>query len=235
MILSYEEAKELMLEENKLQYLSDMLENYANSNLSSAQFMYLSFLYTRRYDLLLRYHYEYFDKVRQFPFNKDEINELYHRGLITEQWKSGDPDNPALTAEGSKLMDNLLKVNPRTITIISEKKESMGKELIEEYPDYFYANHQAYPTKGFRKTKTHNGKFIEGRYDLINYYYEIIEGNQELHESILEKIRYAKRQNGVDNRGNNVPQIRQTIMNFVINKDWEYIKVIGNNTNIKIG
>lgn len=235
MILSYEEAKELMLEENKLQYLSDMLELFSKSELTSSQYMYLSFLYLNRYDLLLQYHYEFFKKKREFPFNKKEINQLYDKELISEQWISGDPDGPVITAKGRKLMDELLKVNPRSITIITEKKERMGKELIDEYPDYFYANHQYYPTKGFRKTKTHSGKYIEGKYDLINYYYEIIEGNEELHKSILEKIRYAKRQNGLDNKGTNVPQIRQTIMNFVINKDWEYIKPIENSTNIKIG
>jgi hypothetical protein len=218
------EKKDIITEESKLDFFLQLITNVVKSKLLPEEFIYLSILYFEKYELLYEYFSELFKLIGEYPINREQVQSLYEKGLISTIWKSTYPDDPILTNAGKKIVESIYEISPNSITIKQEEIEKFGNELIDAYPDYFVSKGQFFPTKGFSSTPTFKGKLIVGKYQLMLHYYELINGDAELHKSIIDKINKSKLLNNVDNSGTVVPQIRTTLMKFVVNKMWEFIK-----------
>lgn len=225
-LVKIEDIKDDLIIEVKSTLLQTLLNNQAELGLTPAQIVYLLILYFEDYACLYKYCQTGFNKNQKFPFTKDEVDSLYYNKLITECWTTQYPDEAVITVQGRKLIEKLIGVKTSAITKVQKKIESFGEELVETYPSFFYgAQGQAYPTKGYNKTAMTNGKIIEGQYALFKLYYDTIEGSTELHNEILEKIKYGLKLNGFENKGQRCSAIRTTLMKFVINKNWTSIHI----------
>lgn len=225
-LVKYEDVKEEIIEESKLQFLSNIINAQAESGLTPGQFVYLCLLYLENYAGIYKYCQVGYEKNKRFPFTKDEIDSLYIKKLISEPWESMYPDDAIITTKGRNLIEKVIGISPNSITHVKEKMEKFGEELIATYPDQFYGtNGQRFPTKGYSRTSLPNGKYIEGQYQLMQLYYEQIKGSEEKHKEVIAKIKKGLELNGADNRGQKCPEIRTTLMKFVVNRMWETINL----------
>ncbi|MCS7317194.1 MAG: hypothetical protein NZZ41_02575 [Candidatus Dojkabacteria bacterium] len=225
-LVKYEDIKEQIIEESKLQFLLNILKSQASSGLTPGQFTYLCLLYLENYAAIYEYLQVCHQKHKKFPFTKEEIDQLYLDNLIDHPWSSLYPDDAKITAKGAKLVEKLIGVSANSISYVKDKIELFGEELIKTYPDQFFgSNGQRFPTKGFSRTALPNGKYIEGKYALMQLYYETIQGSEEKHKEIISKIKKGLELNGPDNRGQKCPEIRTTLMKFVVNRMWETISL----------
>ncbi|MFN4228184.1 MAG: hypothetical protein ACK4F0_08640, partial [Candidatus Ratteibacteria bacterium] len=160
--------------------------------------------------------YEWINELSN-SISKEDVNSLYDLGYISEKWNGLFPDSAVLTKKGKKVLSLILE------TKVANKEEiiTFFRELYDVYPKYFGTS--KFDCKGLKPSMTLDGKFIEGPLGYANYYYESINGNRELHNEIIEKVKRACELNAPNNQTKQVPEIHCTLANFIIHSKWKDI------------
>jgi len=201
--------------------------------LSPNQMHYLALLYTQD-NAVLYEAIENLERHGKVLVTRVDVGQLYDAEFIDTTWKSSStyPDDPELTESGKKLVRTVYNLT-KDVKVTKNKDNDIikyGAELSDAYPTFWDRIYQA---QSFKVAYDKNIRKIEGRAELYSYYYEIIGGDLELHKEIIKKIEWAKKMNAPDNTIPKVPEIRQSIINFVILKAWESIKMSGSSDKVK--
>jgi len=164
-----------------------------------------------------------FQNENPFPLNKEEVDGLHDLEYITEPWNGYFPDNAVLTKKGKKIFSKLVGENIEKKDRISNNQTDWFIQLFNIFPKYF--NTEKFDAKGLKPSKTLDGRTIEGPEGYSGYYYESIEGNEDLHAEILKKVSWAKEQNEPANTNKVVPELFSSLASFIIQKKWQTIEI----------
>jgi hypothetical protein len=230
-VVKLSELKPQLIQEGKNLAIIELIDNYSlNPIIKISQLFYLIHLYYRAYPTLYQLFANLFKNKASYPWTKEEVDDLYYSGFIDSTWtNSVYPDIPVLTKKGNNYIINVLNV---TENKKADNYLEFGEDLFSTYPNYFS---NGYPTKNFTKIQIDQNKFLEGKYSTLEYYYKLINGDRDLHNEIIGKVKFALVMNGDDNKRDSCKAIHTTLIKFIVNKNWEKIKLNDSTSITKIG
>ena len=153
--------------------------------------------------------YEELYLLRYLRINKetfrDDLISLQDKGVILKSWK--------IPEKGSKFDPLEIPLNKNFFKNMFKSSLELGKQLFDAYPMFVNINGSTYSLRSFAK------KFnsIE---DFFRFYGKTIHWDLELHNKILDLIRW--------DQDNNVGFLKMTICNFVIEMKWNELEALKN-------
>jgi DNA-binding MarR family transcriptional regulator len=179
--------KKQFVESLKKDYTEELLESRTKIllqyQLNFNQLMYMELLYRME----AGYKQLYKISTIKGAWIKSEINELHTKGLIDRQWRQGQqfPDNPSLTEEGVKAVEEMYGFDPRKT--LSEFYE-LGEEFFTAYPMKFRASDgKEFPLKNCKEMGPEEVKtlYVKQIRQATNNSEELL----RLHKKVIDSIK----------------------------------------------
>ena len=136
---------------------------------------------------------------------RDNLLSLQNKGVILKSWK--------IPEKGSKFDPLEIPLNKNFFKSFFKSSLILGKELFDTYPMFVNINGTTFGLRNFAK------KF-DSIEDFFRFYGKTINWNQELHNKILELIKW--------DQDNNVGFLKMSISNFVIENKWNELEALKN-------
>lgn len=136
---------------------------------------------------------------------RDNLLSLQNKGIILKSWK--------IPEKGSKFDPLEIPLNKNFFKSFFKSSLILGKELFDTYPMFVNINGTTFGLRNFAK------KF-DSIEDFFRFYGKTINWNQELHNKILELIKW--------DQDNNVGFLKMSISNFVIENKWNELEALKN-------
>lgn len=149
------------------------------------------------------YLYRYFSIPEEDRGNFREILiSLQNKGVVLKSYK--------IPAKGENFDPYSIEFNKNFLKNFHRESFEMGIELFETYPQFGNINGNIIPLRGVSK------KF-DTLEDMYRYYGKVINWNPEIHQEILDVLKWAKE---------NTQFIQFTLASFVIDRRWEDLKAL---------
>lgn len=133
----------------------------------------------------------------------EQLNRLQEVGAINKTYK--------LPGKGERLSLFDIPINKNLVKDFYKCSFELGKELFEEYPQFGYINNAPVGIRGISK------KF-DSLEDFYRFYGKQIRNKPEIHNHIIELVRWAKE--------NNILCV--SLCNFVVDHKWEELEALKN-------
>jgi len=143
-------------------------------------------------------------KINKSTF-RDDLVSLQDKGVILKSWK--------IPNKGSKFDPLEIPLNKNFFKNMFKSSLELGKQLFDAYPMFVNINGSTFSLRSFAK------KFnsIE---DFFRFYGKTIHWNLELHNKILDLIKW--------DQDNNIGFLKMTICNFVVEMKWNELEALKN-------
>jgi len=186
--------------------------------LTSQQLLFVKFIWLKLTESLYCYlDISVFDENIKNKISREEINEMYEKGLLLNRWEKEDnfPDLIELSEEFAIHLSKIYGFKEDQIEKVNKQRKryyQIALEFWEAYPKIIETSTGDFNAKRLSKGFRYKGELYYERNDLFSIYLQQINYNEELHKEIINNLKN--------------PEIRKTfgftlIGDFVVDAAWE--------------
>jgi len=183
--------------------MNEQLEIMEKYNLTPSEYFVIKLIFMTQEGYEESYLLRYL-KINKSTF-RDDLVSLQDKGVILKSWK--------IPNKGSKFDPLEIPLNKNFFKNMFKSSLELGKQLFDAYPMFVNINGSTFSLRSFAK------KFnsIE---DFFRFYGKTIHWNLELHNKILDLIKW--------DQDNNIGFLKMTICNFVVEMKWNELEALKN-------